>query len=82
MSSEPFVASLNLVQFAKDAVLICWSFETLNNDPDNAKVGESYSYHDSATSSLTRNKAQAAAGINAVIVDNVALISSSFVNHK
>ncbi|KAF2462806.1 GDPD-domain-containing protein [Lindgomyces ingoldianus] len=59
MSSEPFVTSPKLVQFVKDAGLICWSFGALNNDPENAR-------------------AQAAAGLDAIIVDSVALINHSF----
>ena len=38
MSSEPFVASPGLVQFVRDAGLVCWSFGVLNNRPEHARV--------------------------------------------
>lgn len=38
MSSEPFVASPGLVQFVRDAGLVCWSFGVLNNCPGHAGV--------------------------------------------
>lgn len=54
MFSEPFVTSPKLVQFVKDAGLICLSFGALNNDPENARVCEPYTDHANTHFCLTQ----------------------------
>lgn len=44
-AAEPLILSPRLVRVVKESGLVCVSYGTLNNDPDNVKVGSSCGGH-------------------------------------
>ena len=72
-AAEPLIMCPRLVRVVKESGLVCVSYGTMNNVPENVQVG-GYSTNKLLGSPLTAIQLQVREGIDAVIVDSVLAI--------